>query len=76
MAPEQLNGRAVDARTDIFALGAVIHEVVTGRKAFAAKTMAAIVNAVLHESPPAASRVQPLSPPAACQLSATPEATF
>jgi serine/threonine protein kinase len=45
MAPEQLEGRPADARTDIFAFGAVVYEMVTGRRAFAAKSQASLIGA-------------------------------
>ena len=55
MAPEQLEGLEADARSDIFAFGAVLYEMVTGRKAFEAKSHASLIAAVLeHEPPPLA----------------------
>jgi eukaryotic-like serine/threonine-protein kinase len=55
MAPEQLEGREVDARTDIFAFGAVVHEMVTGKKAFAGQAGANVIAAILKETPSPAS---------------------
>jgi Tol biopolymer transport system component len=63
MAPEQLEGHDADARTDIFAFGAVVYEMVTGRKAFAAKTQASLIAAILKDEPPLLSSVQPLASP-------------
>src|SRR6185295_2279931 len=64
MAPEQLEGRAVDARTDLFAFGALVHEMATGQKAFEAASQTSLVAAILGAEPPAISTLQPLSPPA------------
>ena len=56
MAPEQLEGRPTDARTDLFAFGAILYEMVTGRRAFDSPSQAGIVGAILHaEVPPVAS---------------------
>jgi serine/threonine protein kinase/Tol biopolymer transport system component len=51
MSPEQLRGRPADARSDLFSLGLVLHEMVTGRRAFAGKTTAETSAAILHEGP-------------------------
>jgi TolB-like protein/Tfp pilus assembly protein PilF len=63
MPPEQLDGREADARADIFAFGAVLHEMLTGQKAFAGSSQAAIIGAILHVDPPTVSSIQPQSPP-------------
>ena len=62
MAPEQLEGKQVDHRTDIFAFGSLLYEMVTGRKAFAGSSQASVIGAILKDTPPPASAVQPLSP--------------
>ncbi len=64
MAPEQLEGGEADARTDIFALGAVIYEMATGRKAFDSTSQASLIAAILEREPPPISTVQPVAPPA------------
>ena len=64
MAPEQLAGQEADARCDIFALGAIVHEMVTGRRAFDGTTAATVIGAVLHLDPPPISTLQPQTPPA------------
>ncbi len=63
MAPEQLEGGNTDARTDIFALGAVLYEMATGKKAFAAHSQASLIAAILERDPPPVSTVQPIAPP-------------
>src|ERR1700758_4255347 len=62
MAPEQVEGKETDARSDIFALGAVLYEMVTGKRAFEGKTTASTIAAILAADPPPISSVQPLSP--------------
>ena len=63
MAPEQLEGKDVDARSDIFALGLVIYEMVTGRKAFEGKSQASLIAAILERDPAPMTERQPLTPP-------------
>jgi eukaryotic-like serine/threonine-protein kinase len=53
MAPEQIEGKQADARSDVFAFGSVWFEMLTGKKAFVGQTAAALMSAILHEDPPA-----------------------
>jgi hypothetical protein len=64
MAPEQLEGKEADSRTDIFALGALLHEMATGQAAFAGKSQASLIAAILDSEPPAVSSLQPMAPAA------------
>jgi serine/threonine-protein kinase len=64
MAPEQLEGQEVDARADVFALGVVLYEMVSGRRPFDGESKARIMAAILHHEPALVSTLQPLSPPA------------
>lgn len=52
MAPEQLEGKEADARTDIFALGALVYEMATGKKAFEGKSQASLIAAILKDDLP------------------------
>ncbi len=63
MAPEQLEGKEADARTDIFAFGSVLYEMVTGRRAFEGKSQASLIAAILEHEPPAMSTLQTMTPP-------------
>ncbi len=62
MAPEQVEGREADARSDIWALGAVLYEMVTGARAFPGDTPASVIGAILKDTPEPLTRRQPLSP--------------
>ncbi|MEO8216153.1 MAG: protein kinase [Acidobacteriota bacterium] len=64
MAPEQLEGQEADARTDIFALGVVLYEMATGRRAFEGKTRTSLIAAIVSTQPRPISEIQPLTPPA------------
>src|SRR5579864_6838001 len=64
MAPEQVEAKEVDARTDIFAFGAVVYEMATGRKAFEGKTSASVMAKILQVDPPPMTSLQPMTPPA------------
>jgi Tol biopolymer transport system component len=68
MAPEQVEGRATDARTDIFALGQVVFEMATGHCAFEGRSAATIAAAILTVDPPPVSSLQPTAPPALDRL--------
>ncbi len=68
MAPEQLEGQDADARTDIFAFGAVVYEMFTGRKAFDGKSHASLISAIMSSDPPPFLTLQPLAPPGLDQV--------
>jgi eukaryotic-like serine/threonine-protein kinase len=62
MAPEQVEGRTADARTDLFALGAVLYEAATGQRAFDGKSRASLIAAILDHEPPPIPTVRPFAP--------------
>src|SRR5262245_27754345 len=64
MSPEQLEGGEADARTDIFAFGALLYEATTGRKAFEGKSQASLIGSIMTGSPPPIASIQPMTPPA------------
>jgi serine/threonine protein kinase len=63
MAPEQIEGREVDARTDIFAFGCVLYELLTGKRAFDGQTPSSVMAAVLATRPRPLEELVPLTPP-------------
>jgi serine/threonine protein kinase/Tol biopolymer transport system component len=64
MAPEQIEGKDADARTDIFAFGALVYEMITGRKAFQGKSQATLIASIMSRDPRPISEFVPISPPA------------
>jgi len=64
MAPEQLEGKEADARTDLWALGAILHEMVTGRRAFEGESQVSLIGNIMNAEPAALATLEPLTPPA------------
>jgi serine/threonine protein kinase/Tol biopolymer transport system component len=64
MPPEQLEGKPTDVRSDIFALGAVLYEMVTGRRAFEAESQASLITKIMSQQPVSIASLQPITPPA------------
>jgi len=64
MAPEQLEGREADARSDLFAFGCVLYEMATGKRAFDGKSTASVVASIMNSDPPPLSTIVPMTPPA------------
>ena len=62
MAPEQLEGKEADSRTDIFAFGAVVYEMATGKKAFEGKSQASLIAAIMGQNPRPMAELQPMTP--------------
>ena len=68
MSPEQLEGKETDARSDIFSFGAMLYEMITGRKGFEGSSHASLIAAVMSFNPPPISTIQPMAPPALDRL--------
>ena len=64
MSPEQVEGKEVDGRSDIFSLGAVLYEMLTGQRAFEGKSQLSVASAILEKEPAPINTVKPLTPPA------------
>jgi eukaryotic-like serine/threonine-protein kinase len=64
MAPEQLEGKDADARSDLWAFGCVLYEMATGRRAFEGKSQASLISAIMTAEPQPITQLQPLTPPA------------
>ncbi|HXI03159.1 MAG TPA: serine/threonine-protein kinase, partial [Candidatus Saccharimonadales bacterium] len=68
MAPEQLEGHEADARSDIFAFGAVLYEMLTGKRAFGGRTQASLIASILKEEPRPLEELAPMTPPSLDRL--------
>ena len=64
MSPEQLEGKEADARSDIFSFGAMLYEMITGRKGFEGSSHASLITVVMSTNPPLVSTIQPMASPA------------
>src|ERR1700674_600672 len=63
MSPEQVEGKELDGRSDIFSLGAVLYEMLTGKRAFEGKSQLSVATAILEKQPAPISPVKPMTPP-------------
>ena len=68
MSPEQVEGHEADARSDIWAFGCVLYEMLTGRPAFEGRSQASLIASILERQPPALSELVPMTPPALDRL--------
>src|SRR5215469_8861178 len=64
MSPEQVEGKELDGRSDIFSLGAVLYEMLTGQRAFEGKSQLSVASAILEKEPVPISSIKPMTPPA------------
>ena len=64
MSPEQISGQEADARSDIFCFGAILYEMITGKRAFEGKSQISVASAILEKDPEPLAKFQPLTPPA------------
>jgi serine/threonine protein kinase len=63
MSPEQIEGKDLDSRSDIFSFGAVLYEMLTGRRAFEGKSQLSVASAILEKEPVPISTLKPMTPP-------------
>jgi serine/threonine protein kinase len=63
MSPEQLEGKEVDARSDLFSFGAILYEMATGKRPFNGSSQASVIASILKEQPAPIAQLQPLTPP-------------
>jgi eukaryotic-like serine/threonine-protein kinase len=63
MSPEQVEGKELDGRSDIFSLGAVLYEMLTGQRAFQGKSQLSVASAILEKEPTPISTIKPMTPP-------------
>jgi hypothetical protein len=68
MSPEQVHGKAADARADLFSLGAILYEMVSGKRAFSGESAADTMSAILKEEPPPLAEVQSNIPPGLARI--------
>jgi serine/threonine protein kinase len=68
MSPEQIRGEDLDGRSDLFSLGSILYELLTGVKLFSGPNLAVMSQKITHENPPPASRVNPRVPPAVDEI--------
>jgi len=64
MSPEQLEGKEADGRSDLFAFGAVLYEMATGKKAFTGSSQASLIGSILRDDPTSITEIAPMTPPA------------
>ena len=72
MSPEQVRGETADGRSDIFAFGTILYEMLSGTRAFRKPTSAETMTAILHEDPPVISQIAPGTPPALLNRASLP----
>jgi Tol biopolymer transport system component len=63
MSPEQIEGKELDGRSDIFSLGAVLYEMLTGQRAFPGKSQLSVASAILEKEPTPINSIKPMTPP-------------
>lgn len=68
MAPEQLEGKEADARADVWALGCVLYEMASGKRAFEGQSQASLITSIMSSTPSPISQVAPMAPPALDRL--------